>query len=53
MNNVNCPNCGAKLGNPIQQYCEFCGIELVEINNNTKEEIKTRDHSTHSRRKCC
>ncbi|MFX1594237.1 MAG: hypothetical protein ACFFB6_12150 [Promethearchaeota archaeon] len=50
---MNCPNCDAKLGNPNQKYCEFCGFELININDVKKEEVKVKDSSTRFKRRCC
>ncbi|MFX0060500.1 MAG: zinc-ribbon domain-containing protein [Candidatus Heimdallarchaeota archaeon] len=50
---MNCPNCGAELGNANQRYCEFCGTELKNIINESKEEVKVNNSSTRSKRRCC
>lgn len=50
---MNCPNCGAILKDNNQRYCEFCGIELMNINNRSKQEMKVKFKSTRSKRRCC
>ncbi len=50
---MNCPNCGGKLSNPNQKYCEFCGNELVNINNTGKKEVEVKFRSNRSKRRCC
>ncbi|MFX1419244.1 MAG: hypothetical protein ACFE9N_10025 [Promethearchaeota archaeon] len=48
-----CPNCGGKLRDTDQKYCENCGIELIKINNTSKEEVKSEPRLTRSKRRCC
>ena len=52
---MNCPNCGGKLSNTNQKYCEFCGNELVNINNTGKKkvEVEVKSRSNRSKRRCC
>jgi len=50
---MDCPNCGAKISNINQKYCEFCGNELININDTNKEELKAKPRSTGFRRRCC
>ncbi|MFX0155933.1 MAG: hypothetical protein ACFE9Q_15530 [Candidatus Hodarchaeota archaeon] len=50
---MNCPNCGSQLNNTNQKYCEFCGIELISINDTDKEEVKVKVNSTRVKRRCC
>lgn len=50
---MKCPNCGAKLGDTNQKYCEFCGMELININDKRKEEVKVKSSSSRFKRRCC
>ncbi len=50
---MNCPNCGGKISNTNQKYCEVCGSELLIINNPSNKEVKVKPSSTHSKRRCC
>ncbi|MFW9830049.1 MAG: zinc-ribbon domain-containing protein [Candidatus Thorarchaeota archaeon] len=48
-----CSNCGAELANDIEKFCEFCGFELTNTNDNKKEELKIETNSSRLRRRCC
>ncbi|MFX1303618.1 MAG: zinc-ribbon domain-containing protein [Promethearchaeota archaeon] len=50
---MNCPNCGTKLRDTNQKYCENCGIELINMNNTSKQDVKLKPHLTRSKRRCC
>ncbi|MFW9875348.1 MAG: zinc-ribbon domain-containing protein [Candidatus Thorarchaeota archaeon] len=50
---MNCPNCGNKLRDTDQKYCENCGVELINVNNPTNEEVKSVPRLTRSKRRCC
>ncbi len=50
---MNCPNCGGKLSDINQKYCEFCGNEIVNSNSSTSNKVKANSTSTQSRRRCC
>ncbi|MFX1501916.1 MAG: zinc-ribbon domain-containing protein [Promethearchaeota archaeon] len=50
---MNCPNCGTELHYTDQKYCEFCGTELININETGKEEVNVKSNPTHFKRRCC
>lgn len=50
---MNCPDCGAKLSNINQKYCELCGSELININDAKKEEMNVKLSKTRFKRRCC
>ena len=51
---MNCPNCGGKIKDTNQKFCEFCGNELIKSNNpSSPDEIKVKVSPTRSKRRCC
>jgi len=56
---VDCPNCGEKISDINQKYCEFCGNELININNKSddkeiiNDKVIVKPTSSRSRRRCC
>ncbi len=50
---MNCPNCGSKLNKTDQKYCEYCGNELVFVNNRNSREVKIESKLNRSKRRCC
>ena len=56
---MDCPNCGEKISDINQKYCEFCGNELVNNNNTSNDKVISNDNvivkptSSRSRSRCC
>jgi len=55
---VDCPNCGENISDINQEYCEFCGNELVNNKNTNNDKVISNDKvivkptSSRSRRRC-
>jgi len=50
---VDCPNCGENISDINQEYCEFCGNELVNNNNTSNDKVIVKPTSSRSRSRCC
>ncbi|MFW9972362.1 MAG: zinc-ribbon domain-containing protein [Candidatus Odinarchaeota archaeon] len=48
-----CSNCGAKIDDPNQEYCDLCGNELINISDIKNEDTKVNPRPIRSKRRCC
>ncbi|MFX1496909.1 MAG: zinc-ribbon domain-containing protein [Promethearchaeota archaeon] len=50
---MNCPDCGSRIRDINQKYCEYCGRELVNIDDSVEQKVNFEVKETQFKRRCC